>query len=133
VIGAEVGVNSNHGAGKQMCGFAFEKHYRVRELASLWGLSSKTVARIFADEAGVIRIANEGTGKRKYATLSIPESVALRVHERLGNQPFQASLAGGHPLRIIRLSDLDAGMSEKTRNVIKLHSTKKSANRESIP
>jgi len=116
-----------------MCSFAFEKHYRVRELASLWGLSSKTVARIFADEAGVIRIANEGTGKRKYATLSIPESVALRVHERLGNQPFQASLAGGHPLRIIRLSDLDAGMSEKTRNVIKLHSPKKSANRESIP
>jgi hypothetical protein len=46
---------------------------------------------------------------------------------------FQASLAGGHPPRIIRLSDLEAGMSEKTRNVTKLHSVKKGANRESIP
>ena len=48
---------------------------------------------MFVEEAGVIRVANDGTGKRKYATLSIPESVALRVHERLGNQPFQATLA----------------------------------------
>jgi hypothetical protein len=116
-----------------MGSFAFEKHYRVRELAGLWGLSAKTVARIFADEAGVIRVASNGTGKRKYATLSIPESIALRVHERLGNQPFQATLAGGHPLRIIRLGDLNAGMSKKTRNVIKLHPAKKSANRESVP
>ena len=98
-----------------MGSFAFEKHYRVRELAGLWGLSAKTVTRMFAEEAGVIRVANDGTGKRKYATLSIPESVALRVHERLGNQPFQATLAGGHPLRIIRLGDLHAGVSKKPR------------------
>jgi hypothetical protein len=102
-----------------MDSFAFEKHYRVRELAGLWGLSAKTVTRMFAKEAGVIRIANEGTGKRNYATLSIPESVASRVHERLGNQTFQATLAGGHPLRIIRLGDLHAGMSKKPRNVLK--------------
>ncbi len=116
-----------------MGSFAFEKHYRVRELANLWGLSAKTVARIFADETGVIRVTNYGARKRKYATLSIPETVASRVHERLGNKPFQATLAGGHPLRIIRLGDLNAGMSKKTRNVIKLHSAKKSANRESVP
>src|SRR5712672_466975 len=72
----------------EMGSFAFEKHYRVKELAGIWGLSAKTVTRMFAEEAGVIRVANAGTGKRKYATLSIPESVALRVHERLGNQPF---------------------------------------------
>jgi hypothetical protein len=72
-----------------------------------------------AEEAGVIRVANGGTGKRKYATLSIPENVALRVHERLGNQPFQATLAGAHPLRIIRLRDLHAGVSKKPRNVLK--------------
>jgi len=102
-------------------------------LANLWGLSAKTVARIFADEAGVIQVANYGTRKRKYATLSIPETVASLVHERLGNKPFQATLAGGHPLRIIRLGDLNAGMSKKTRNVIKLHPAKKSSNRESVP
>ena len=75
---------------------------------------------VMSEEAGVIRVANAGTSKRKYATLSIPESVALRVHERLGNQPFQATLTGGHPLRIIRLGDLHAGVSKKPRNVIKL-------------
>jgi hypothetical protein len=75
---------------------------------------------MFAEEAGVIRVANGESSKRKYATLSIPESVALRVHERLGNQPFQAMLAGGHPLRIIRLGELHAGMSKKPRNMVKL-------------
>lgn len=98
---------------------AFEKHYRVRELATLWRVSPKTVTRIFADEAGVLRLANDATGKRKYATLSIPESVALRVHERLGNQPLQATLAESHPVRIVRLSDLHAGVSRKQRNVMK--------------
>jgi hypothetical protein len=102
-----------------MISFAFEKHYRVKELAGIWGVSAKTVTRMFAEEAGVIRVANDGTGKRKYATLSIPESVALRVHERLGKQPFQATLAGSHPLRIIRLSDLQAGVSKKPRNILK--------------
>ena len=102
-----------------MGSIAFEKHYRVRELAGLWRLSAKTITRVFAEEAGVIRIANDETGKRKYATLSIPESVALRVHERLGNQTFQATLAGGHPLRIIRLGNLNAGMPKKPRNVLK--------------
>ena len=86
-----------------MGNFAFERHYRVKELAGLWGLSPKTVTRIFADEAGVIRLANGVTHKRKYATLSISESVALRVHERLGNQ---ATFPEGRPLRMIRLGDL---------------------------
>jgi hypothetical protein len=70
--------------------FAFEKHYRIRELAGL-GAVAKTVTRIFADEAGVIRVVNNGAGKRKYATVSIPASVASRVRERLGNQSFQAA------------------------------------------
>ena len=103
----------------KMGSFAFEKHYRVRELAGLWGLSAKTVTRMFAEEPGVIRVANEWTGKRKYATLSIPESVALRVHERLGNQTLQATLAGGQPRRIIRLRDLHAGVAKKPRSIFK--------------
>src|SRR3984957_16667333 len=95
--------------GVEMGSFAFEKHYRVKELARLWGLSPKTVTRIFADEAGVIQVANGDTHKRKYATLSIPESVALRGHERLGNQT--RAHPSGCPVRIIRLSDHDAGLS----------------------
>ena len=116
-----------------MASFAFEKHYRVNELAGLWGLSSKTVTRMFAEEAGVIRVANNGTGKRKYATLSIPESVVLRVHERLGNQPLKAALAGGNPLRIIRLSDFHAGVSKKPRNIVKLKPGQELAHGKCVP
>ena len=87
---------------------AFEKHYRVKDLAGLWGLSPKTVSRIFADEAGVIRVANDGPSKRKYVTLAIPESVASRVHDRLGNQPFQQSAITAQTVRIIRLRDVDS-------------------------
>jgi AraC-like DNA-binding protein len=114
-----------------MGSFAFERHYRVKELAGLWGLSPKTLTRIFADEVGVIRVANDGTGKRKYATLSIPESVAFRVHERLGNQPLQPPL-GGQQLRTIRLRDLGAGASRKPRHVIKLKTAQELAAGECV-
>ena len=103
-----------------MASFAFEKHYRVKELAGIWGLSPKTVTRMFAGEAGVIRVVNNGNGKRKYETLSIPESVALRVHERLGNQAPEAALATGHALRVIRLGELEGRAPKKKRNVIKV-------------
>src|SRR6266566_3720678 len=126
-------ISSQGGSALGLATVAFEKHYRVRELARLWGLSAKTVTRMFVEEAGVIRVANDGTGKRKYATLSIPESVALRVHERLGNQPLQATLAGGHPLRIIRLGDLHAGVSKKPRNVIKLKPSQELTHSECVP
>lgn len=104
-----------------MGSFAFEKHYRVKELAGLWGLSPKTVSRIFAEEAGVIRVSNDGgTTKRKYATLSIPESVASRVHQKLGNQPFSESPQATQQVRIIRLGNIDSAGSEKGRSVIRL-------------
>jgi AraC-like DNA-binding protein len=100
---------------------AFDKHYRVKELAKLWGLSTKTVQRIFGKETGVIRVANEGTGKRRYATLSIPESVALRVHDRLGHPSTDQPSAGNHTPHVIRLSDIDSGVSRQ-QTVIKLKS-----------
>lgn len=103
-----------------MGSFAFEKHYRVKELAGLWGLSPKTVSRIFAEEAGVIRVTNDGATKRKYATLSIPESVASRVHQKLGNQPFSESSQATQEVRIIRLGNIDSARSEKDRSVIRL-------------
>jgi hypothetical protein len=104
----------------EMESLAFEKHYRVKDLAGLWGLSRKTVTRIFAGEAGVVRVTNGGTSKRKYATLSIPESVASRVHEKLGNLPLRETAAAIQPLRVICLRDTHAGLSAKDRNIIKL-------------
>ncbi len=59
---------------------AVEKHYRVKELADLWGFSQNTIIKLFSNEDGVLRLESP-TGKRKYATLSIPESVAILVHE----------------------------------------------------
>jgi hypothetical protein len=47
----------------------------VWELAQLWGLSEKTIRRMFADEAGVVKWGHE-EGR-------IPESVVQRVHRRL--------------------------------------------------
>src|SRR5215469_4748225 len=99
-----------------MEGPAFEKHYRVKELAGLWGLSSKTVSRIFASETGVIRVANEGKGKRKYTTLSIPESVASRVHERLGEN-LRGVVESFKPVRIIRLGESAAVPRADSRNI----------------
>lgn len=113
-----------HGS-EEMESLAFEKHYRVKDLAGLWGLSRKTVTRLFAGEAGVFRVTNDGISKRKYATLSIPESVASRVHEKLGNQPLQETAAAIQPLRVIHLRDVQAGLSAKERRVIKLKSPEK--------
>jgi hypothetical protein len=111
---------------------ALEKHYRVRDLASLWGFSDNTIIRLFTAEPGVIRLES-GAGRRKYTTLSIPESVALRVHERLSQESFQPHLAAGNPLRVIRLRDLNAGVAKKPRNILKLKSGQQLANREGVP
>lgn len=40
-----------------------EKHYRVGELAGLWGLGRETVRKIVKDEPGVIKIRQ---GVRRY-------------------------------------------------------------------
>ena len=102
---------------------ALEKHYRVRELASLWGFSDNTIIRLFAAEPGVIRLES-GTVKRKYTTLSIPESVAFRVHQRLGSKPLQANLSASNSLRVIHLRDLQGGVPKHTRKILKLHAAK---------
>jgi hypothetical protein len=106
-----------------MSSAALEKHYRVRELAALWGFSDNTIIRMFACEPGVVRLESGG-GRRKYTTLSIPESVALRVHERLSQESLQAQLSAGNPVRVIRLRDFDAGVAKKPRNVLELHPVK---------
>lgn len=66
-----------------------ERHYRVGELAANWRLSRQTITELFKDEPGVMRIG-KGLGryrrKRPYLTLIIPESVALRVKNRISER-----------------------------------------------
>lgn len=65
-------------------GVAFEKHYCVVELAQLWGVSERTIRRIFSNEPGVFKWESEKRRfKRGYTTLRIPESVVQRVHRKL--------------------------------------------------
>jgi hypothetical protein len=61
-----------------------EKHYSIDEISSLWGLSHKTIRRIFQHEPGVIEFGTEESrSRRAYITRRIPESVMRRVHRRL--------------------------------------------------
>jgi AraC-like DNA-binding protein len=65
---------------------AFEKHWSVAEVSERWGYSEQTIRRLFRDEPGVLRIgAPERRFKRKRWQLSIPESILIRVHQRLSN------------------------------------------------
>jgi hypothetical protein len=61
----------------------FEKHYRIGELAELWGLGRETVRKLVKDDPGVIKIR---MGRKKTHTLySIPASAAARIHTKLLN------------------------------------------------
>jgi hypothetical protein len=79
-----------------------QRHYRVSELADLWGFSKPTIRKQFLNEPGVLRLASPGP--RPYVTLSIPESVALRVHARLCCTAEPVRIKKARP--IIRLKDL---------------------------
>ena len=62
---------------------AFERHYRIGELAQMWQLGRETVRLLVKDERGVIRVR---LGRKKAHTIySVPESVAARIHTRLLN------------------------------------------------
>jgi hypothetical protein len=62
---------------------SFEKHYRIGELAEMWGLGRETVRRLVKDDPGVIKVR---MGRNKTHTVySIPKSTARRIHTRLLN------------------------------------------------
>src|SRR5438874_1267932 len=62
---------------------AFERHYRIGELAEMWQLGRETVRLLVKDERGVIRVR---LGRKKAHTIySVPHSVAARIHTRLLN------------------------------------------------
>jgi hypothetical protein len=59
----------------------FEKHYRIGELARIWGLGRETVRKLIKDDPGVIKIR---MGRKKAHTVyTVPESAARRIHTRL--------------------------------------------------
>lgn len=61
----------------------FEKHYRIGDLARIWGLGRETVRRLVKDDPGVIKIR---MGRKKAHTIySVPESAACRIHTKLRN------------------------------------------------
>lgn len=62
---------------------ASERHFSVKEIAALWGLSEDAARRLFEKESGVLVLSNSKPGKRRYRTFRIPESVAQRVHRKL--------------------------------------------------
>jgi hypothetical protein len=62
---------------------AFERHYRIGELAQMWQLGRETVRLLVKDERGVIKIRLGR--KRAHTIYSVPESVAVRIHTRLLN------------------------------------------------
>jgi len=59
----------------------FERHYRIGELAQLWGLGRETVRKLAKDEPGVLKIRMGP--KRAHTFYSVPESVARRIHTKL--------------------------------------------------
>jgi len=69
---------------------AVEKHFTIRELAELWGVSVETVRRIFEDNPGVLKISHPVKLVRRRkprVTLRIPISVAERAHAVLCSTP----------------------------------------------
>lgn len=62
-------------------GPAFERHYRIGELAQMWRLGRETVRLLVKDEQGVLKVR---LGQKKaHSAYSVPESVATRIHNRL--------------------------------------------------
>ena len=67
----------------EACGPAFERHFRIGDLAEMWNLGRETVRLLVKDEDGVIKVR---LGRKKAHTIySVPESVAVRIHTRLLN------------------------------------------------
>lgn len=61
----------------------FERHYRIAELARMWGLGRETVRCLVKDDPAVLKIR---CGRKKaHTTYSVPESAARRIHTRLMN------------------------------------------------
>ena len=64
-----------------------EIHYSPAQVAEKWGLDVDTVRSLFENEPNVLIVNRPGTRhKRRYRTFKIPESVMVRVHNRLSSR-----------------------------------------------
>ena len=82
-----------------------EKHFMVKELAELWGLSVTKIRRLFKDEPDVLLVGEPSRRlgkklKRGYHTMLIPESVAARLYQRM----VQKRPPSGKPLQLLPLA-----------------------------
>jgi hypothetical protein len=59
-----------------------ERHFTVRELASMWRLSREFVRQVVQHEAGVTEWVRQQPGRRRYRVLRVPQSVAERLYNR---------------------------------------------------
>jgi hypothetical protein len=64
-------------------GSAFERHYRISDLAELWGLGRETIRKVVSNEPGVVKV--RFGRKKSHTAYRIPASVVERVHTRLLN------------------------------------------------
>lgn len=80
-----------------------ERHYSVAEISEKWGLSRDLVRELFRDEEDVVAIERPAISKRKrrYTTLSVPESVVRRVHAKLSKRRLMPS-RGEYPADSVR-------------------------------
>jgi hypothetical protein len=58
-----------------------EKHYRIAQLAELWGMGKEKVRLLVKDEPGVLKIPSRNM-KTPRILYSVPESVVRRIHTR---------------------------------------------------
>jgi len=70
---------------------ALEPHYKIGDLVKLWRLGRETVRLLVKDDPGVIRVC---LGRKRKTTYSIPESVAVRIHETLQTRTGRARRVG---------------------------------------
>jgi hypothetical protein len=61
---------------------AFEKHYKIAELAKMWGIGVETLRKYLNAEPDVPYIPH-GTGRSP----RIPEPIARRIHTKLRMPP----------------------------------------------
>lgn len=80
-IGRQTGTQFEPGDATRGVGPAFERHYRIGELADMWRLGRETVRLLVKDEIGVIKVRLGR--KRSHTAYAVPESVARRIHTRL--------------------------------------------------
>src|SRR5690348_11930968 len=67
-----------------------------------------------------------------YGTLSIPKTVAIGVHECLGNQALKSASTRRNPLRVVHLRNLDTGMPKQPRYIADRDVTQQSPDSEGV-